>query len=339
MKHSTLFLTQRSERQQQSALAAAPAKLDITMRRDPSRAEILRLLPEMEFLISERAGVIDAEMIAAGKKLKLIQRLGSQTWDIDLAAARRAGIFVCYLPLATCQLVAEHIVLQMLATAKRVRELMQIVAEAGDWGVPPRRCTEDYYVGNWSHRANIRGLRKSMVGIVGFGEIGGELAQRLRSFDCTVLYNKRTRLPATAEAEFSITYATQNDLLEQSDFVCSLLPLSPETEQSVNTNFFAAMKPGAIFVHCGAGAVVDETALIDALRSGKLAGAALDTYTYEPMRPDDPLLELARDPMQNLMLTPSIAAGTLTMSGHPRAGDYANIVAMLEGKPLEYRLV
>ena len=292
----------------------------------------------MEFLISERAGVIDAEMIAAGKKLKLIQRLGSQTWDIDLDAARRASLPVCYLPLATCQLVAEHIVLQMLATAKRVRELMQVVADAGDWGVPPRRCTEDYYAGNWSHRENIRGLRKSTVGIVGFGEIGGELARRLRSFDCMILYNKRTRLPVNAEAELDITYATQNNLLARSDFVCSLLPLFPETEQSVNTNFFAAMKRGAIFVHCGAGAVVDEIALIDVLRSGKLAGAALDTYTYEPMRPDDPLLELARDPMQNLMLTPSIAAGTLTMSGHPRAGDYANIVAMLEGKPLEYRL-
>ncbi len=338
MKYSTLFLTQRSERQQQSALAAAPTHLDITMRRDPSRAEILSLLPEMEFLISERVGVIDAEMIAAGKKLKLIQRLGSQTWDIDLDSARRAGIPVCYLPLATCQLVAEHVVLQMLATAKRVRELMQVVADAGDWGVPPRRCTEDYYVGNWSHRENIRGLRQSTVGIIGFGEIGVELARRLRPFNCVVLYNKRARLPANAEAELNITYATQNDLLEQSDFVCSLLPLLPETEQLANANFFAAMKRGAIFVHCGAGAVVDEVALIDALRSGKLAGAALDTYTYEPMRPDDPLLDLARDPMQNLMLTPSIAAGTPTTTGHPRAGDYANIVALLEGKPLEYRL-
>jgi phosphoglycerate dehydrogenase-like enzyme len=339
MRHSTLFLTQRSERQQQNALAAAPATLDITMRRDPPRAEILRWLPQMEFLVSERAGVIDAEMIAAGKKLKLIQRLGSQAWDIDLEAARRAGIPVCYLPLATCQLVAEHLVLQMLATAKRVRELMQVVAEAGDWGVSPRRCTEDYYVGNWSRRENIRGLRQSTVGIIGFGEIGVELARRLRPFNCVVLYNKRMRLPANAETELGISYATKEDLLMRSDFVCSLLPLTPETEQSVNANSFATMKRGAIFVHCGAGAVVDETALIDALRSGELAGAALDTYTYEPMRPDDPLLELARDPMQNLILTPSIAAGTPITAGHPRAGDYANIVAMLEGKPLEYRLV
>lgn len=339
MNHPTLFTTQRGERHQQNALAAAPAQLDITMRRDPLRAEILRLLPEMEFFISERAGAIDAEIIAAGRNLKLIQRLGSQTWDIDLDAARRAGVPLCYLPVATCQMVAEHMTLQMLATAKRVRELMQVVVDADDWGVPPRRCTEDYFAYDWSHRENIRGLRQSTVGILGFGEIGVELARRLRAFDCAVLYNKRARLPAHAEAEFEITYATPDDLLGRSDFVCSLLPLFPETEQSVNAQFFATMKRGAIFVHCGAGAVVDETALIDALRSGHLAGAALDGYTYEPLRPDDPLLALARDPMQNLMLTPHIAAGTLTTTGHPRAGDYTNIVAMLEGKPLTYRLV
>ncbi|MEK9162410.1 MAG: NAD(P)-dependent oxidoreductase [Chloroflexota bacterium] len=334
-KHPTLFLTSRGERHQQEALAAAPRELDITLRRDPSRDEILRLVPQMEFLISERAGVIDAEIIAAGHKLKLIQRLGSQTWDIDLDAARRAEIAVCYLPVATCQLVAEHIVLQLLTTAKRARELMQVVVDAGNWGTP-QRCTEDYFAYNWSQRENISGLRQSTVGILGFGEIGAEVARRLRAFDCAVLYNKRARLPAYAEADLEITYATQADLLAQSDFVCSLLPLFPETEQTINENFFAAMKRGAIFAHCGAGAIVDETALLDALRSGHLAGAALDGYTYEPLPPDHPLLAVARDPMQNLMLTPHIAAGTLTVQR--RAGDYANIVAMLEGKPLKYQL-
>jgi len=338
VKHPTLFITHRSERQQQSVLAAAPPELAIVMRRDPSRAEILHLVPEMEFLISERSGEIDAEMIAAGRNLKLIQRLGAQTWDIDRLAARRAGVPVCRLPLPTCQLVAEHMILQMLGTAKRVRELMQIVAAAHDWGVSPRRCTEDYYVANWSKRENLVNLRHSTIGILGFGEIGAELAQRLHPFDCTVLYNKRTRLPAKAEAELALTYATRDDLLRQSDFVCSLLPLLPETEQMMNAAFFAAMKPGALFVHCGAGAVVDESALMDALRTGHIAGAALDTFTFEPMRPEDPLLEFARDPMRNLILTPSIAAGTFKTVGVPRAGDYANIVAVLEGKPLHERV-
>ena len=337
MKHPTLFITSRSERHQQNALAAAPANLEITMRRDPPRAEILQMLPQMEFLISERAGEIDAEMIAAGRNLKLIQRLGSQTWDIDLDAARRANIPVCYMPVATCQIVAEHMVMQMLVTAKHLRELMRVTEEAGDWG-EPRRCTEDYYAYNWSHREGIRGLRQSTVGILGFGEIGIELARRLSTFDCLVLYNKRKGLPAQMEADLKIKFATNADLLAQSDFICSLLPLLPETDQSINAKAFAMMKPGAFFVHCGGGAVIDENALIDALRSGHLAGAALDTYTYLPLRPDDPLLALARDPLQNLILTPHVAAGTPATASIRRAGDYANLTAILNGKPLEYQL-
>lgn len=335
--HSTLFLTSRGERHQQAALAAAPRELDITLRRDPTRAEILRLIPQMEFLISERLGVLDAEMIAAARNLKLIQRLGGQTWDIDLAAARRAGIAVCFLPVATCQLVAEHVVLQMLALVKHLGEVTQIALAAGDWGTP-QRCTEDYFADNWSRRKNIFGLRQSTVGILGFGEIGLELTQRLRAFDCTVLYTKRHRLPVSAEADLKITYATQNELLTQSDFICSLLPLFPETEQTLNAGFFAAMKRGAIFAHCGAGAVVDEGALLNALRSKHLAGAALDTYTYEPLRSDDPLLTVARDPLQNLILTPHIGSGTLASDNMHRTSDYMNIMALLTGKPLRYQL-
>ncbi|MBI5650904.1 MAG: hypothetical protein HZC40_10755 [Chloroflexi bacterium] len=335
--HPTLFLTSRGERHQQNARAAAPREIEITMRRDPARDEILRLLPAMEFLISERAGVIDAEMIAAGRNLKLIQRLGAQTWDIDLDAARRAHIPVCYMPVQTCAMVAEHLVMQMLMTAKRARALMHIVADAGEWGTP-QLCTEDYFAYNWSHRENIRGISNSTVGILGFGEIGAELARRLCAFDCTVIYNKRARLPAHAEAHLEIEWVTQDELARRSDFVCSLLPLFPETAQSLNAKFFAAMKPGSIFAHCGAGAVVDENALIAALRSGHLAGAALDTFTYEPMRADDPLLALARDPMRNLFLTPHIAAGTPIPGEIPRARDYANIVAVLRGDALKYRV-
>ncbi len=337
-KHLTLFLTQRGERHQQNALAAAPSELEIVMRRNPTRQEILQLIPEAEFLFSERAGVIDAELIAAGRRLKLIQRLGSQTWDINLDAARRAGIPVCYLPVRTCVRVAEHVVLQMLAVAKRARELMQIVADAGEWG-PPRRSDEDYFAYNWSRRENIRDVAGATVGILGFGEIGLELARRLRGFDCQVLYAKRTRLPPAAEAELGVRWATWDELVRESDFVSSLLPLFPETAQSIDAAFFAALKPGAQFVHCGAGGVVDEGALIAALRSSHLSGAALDTYAYEPMRPDDPLLALARDPMQNLVLTPHVGAGPGDAGSAGRIGDYRNVRAVLDGGPLQYRLV
>ena len=141
-KHRTLFITDRGAQQQAWALESAPPELDILVRRAPGRDELLALLPEVEFLISERSGTIDAEMIAVGRRLRLIQRLGTQTWDIDVAAARRAGIRVCYFPIQTCQRVAEHVILQMLGLLKRVRQLMTISQTGGNWALAPRRCDE-----------------------------------------------------------------------------------------------------------------------------------------------------------------------------------------------------
>lgn len=164
-KYKTLFLTGRGERHQQAALGAAPPELDVVMLRDASKKEIIALLSEMDFLISERTGVIDAEIIASGKNLKLIQRLGSQTWDIDTAAAKKAGIPVCFLPVKTCGFVAEHLILMMLGLAKRVRELVAITDRAGDWGMPPKRCNENYFAFNWSGRAKVDALNQSTVGI------------------------------------------------------------------------------------------------------------------------------------------------------------------------------
>lgn len=339
IKHPTLFITHRGERHQQAAREAAPPELEITMRRSPSKEEIIALLPGKEFLITERTGEIDAEIIAAGKDLRLIQRLGSQTYDIDLAAAQAAGIPVCYLPVRSCIMVAEHMLLQMLALAKRLREVMDLTLEANDFGQPPRRCDEDYFAYNWTGRENILGLWGATVGILGMGEIGTELARRLRGFGCTVLYNKRNPLPQAAERELNVQFAAVDDMLARSDYVCMLLPFFPETEQSLSRDFFAKMKPGSIFVSCGGSGVVDEDALAEALRSGHLYGAAVDTYTFEPIAADDPLLPLARDPHANVVLTPHTAAGTVAAAGAERYGDYTNLMRVLHGEPLVGRQV
>ena len=125
-KHPTLFITHRGERHQNDALQAAPKDLEVTMLRSPSKEEILVALPGKEFLITERTGVIDADIINAGKDLKLIQRLGVQTYDIDLKAAKKAGIPVCYLPVRSCIMVAEPMLMQILVLAKRLREVMDL---------------------------------------------------------------------------------------------------------------------------------------------------------------------------------------------------------------------
>jgi phosphoglycerate dehydrogenase-like enzyme len=340
MKYKTLFLTNRSELHQGVALEAAPPELDVVMRRGASKGEIIALIPEMDFLISERTGVIDSDIVAAaaGRKLKLIQRLGSQTWDIDLRAAKAANIPVCYLPVRTCVFVAEHLLLEMLGLAKRIRELVDITDNAGDWGLPPKRCNENYFAFNWSGRKKLDAIYQSTVGILGFGEIGTELARRLKGFGCKVLYSKRRPLPADVEAELELTHATREELARQSDFVACLLPNLPENNQTIGRDFFSLMKPGAYFAHCGAPGVVIEDHLIRALNDGHLGGGAIDCFTYEPLRPDDPLVPIARDPTRNLILTPHVAAGAVAVSREERIPDYANVLRVLNGEKLSHRL-
>lgn len=336
---SALFITHRGERHQQDALGAAPDYLDVTMLRSPTKEEIIATLPGKDFLITERSGEIDADIIAAGSNLRLIQRLGSQTYDIDLKAAKKSGIPVCYLPVRSCIMVAEHMVLQILALAKRLREVMDLTEKADDFGKPPQLCDEDYFAYNWTGRENLLGLWESTVGILGFGEIGTELARRLQGYGCHILYNKRNRLPEEAEQELHIEYATQEELLQKSDFLCMLLPYFPETALSLNAEFFSRMKPGSCFVSCGGSGVVDDQALANALASGHLYGAAVDTFVYEPIAKDSPFLPIAREPQTNLVLTPHTAAGSASASSKSRTGDYINIERSVAGKNLVGRLV
>jgi lactate dehydrogenase-like 2-hydroxyacid dehydrogenase len=311
------------------------------MVKSPSKEEILALLPGKEFLITERSGNIDREIIQAGKDLRLIQRLGSQTHDIDLNAAKQAGIPVCYLPIRTCIMAAEHMMMQMLGLSKRVIEMREVMLSADSFGKEPTRCTEDVFAYNWSKRENIRGLWESTVGILGMGEIGFELVRRLQNFGCRILYNKRNPLPDYTERELNIQYAKWDDLVSSSDFICVLLPLfMKETQQILNQEFFKKMKSGACFVSSGGSGVINEKALADAISSGRLYGAAVDNYTWEPIRKDCPLLEPARREGANVILTPHIASGTIPSTNKKLCcEDYQNLDRLINGQTLECRLV
>lgn len=337
----TLFLTHRGLFQQQRVLDSAPPELEITMFRDAVKEEVIRRLPDYEFLISEREDVIDAEMISAGRKLRLIQRLGSQTWDIDLQAARQSGIPVCYWPDMGTINVAEHCLMQTLDLMKKVRDLASTMNRA-DWEKPSTLCDEDTFSYNWTGRSGSDTLWGKTVGILGFGEIGRELAAMLKGFNGKILYHKRHPMSPQAEQELGITFSQPDNLVRQSHVVYCLLPFIQEMAQSMNAALFAKMMPGSYFVFCGGSGMVNEVDLIAALRCGHLAGAALDTFTYEPLQKDSALLSLHRelfDPNNmepaNLLLTPHVAAGT---RGGSRRSDYTNLISILTGQPLQYRV-
>jgi len=236
-------------------------------------------------------------------------------------------------------MVAELMVMQMIALARRLREAAHIAVEAKDWGQPPRQCDEDYFAYNWSDRKEQRSIYHSTVGIVGFGEIGHELARRLSAFDCTMLYNKRCRLTPGVEKDLNVRFTGMDELLGSSDFVCMLLPWFRETAKIVNAGFISRMKKGAFLVSCGGSGILDERAVADAITSRRLGGVATDTYVFEPISPDNPLLPLARDPdTYNVLLTPHIGAGDAAAQKDERVEDYTNLVNLVSGKELLHRL-
>ncbi|MFW5943061.1 MAG: NAD(P)-dependent oxidoreductase [Chloroflexota bacterium] len=335
--HNLVFTTERSQRHQESSIAAAPDFLNVTMLERPDKETLKAHLQDAEYLISERVGTIDQEIIQAAPHLKLILRLGSLTHDIDVEAAREAGVIVAYWPVVPVIRVAEHVVLQLLALSKKLRETEAIALEASSrWG-ESRRTDEDTFAYNWSAREDVDGLWQKTIGITGFGEIGTELARRLKNWGVTLLYNKRRRLPTQVEDELALTYANIDDLFAQSDYVANLLPYFPQTDLWLDKAFFDKMKPGACVVSSGSGSVIDEQDLADAIRSGRLGGAALDTFEWEPLRPENPLIPLAKKGY-NVLLTPHIAAGSLSASAKERARYYTNIVNHIEGKSIHNRI-
>jgi len=334
-----LFLTDRAEVHQKSALATAPPGTEVVILRRPARDILVSQLATADVLVSERQGVVDAGLIAAAPRLNLIQRLGSMVHDIDLEAARSRGLPVCRHPLPTCIAVAEHSLMLVLALLKRLPEVTRIALQAGDWP-PPRRSDENTFAFNWSRRENIACLQGKTVGILGFGEIGAELARRLRGFaPGAVRYHKRRRLAEAAERDLGVSYCDRARLLHDSEILVVLLPYSDETHHWITIKALEALPQGALLVHCGSGGIIDEEALVGALKSGHLSGAALDTYEWEPLQPNNPLLPLANNPGYNVILTPHTAAATRQLAKQENWDIWENVRRLLSAQPLLERVV
>jgi len=340
MSHKVVFVTDRGEWHQQSALNAAPKILDITMLRDPRPNQLLAAVKDAEFIITERSGEITGEMIRYAPRLKLIQRLGSLVYDIDLEAASQAGVSVCYYPVLGSIMVAEHLVMQILAVGKKLREDKAVTLSASlEWG-ESRRTNEDTFAYNWSGRLGVDQIWRRTIGILGFGEIGVELSRRMQGWGCDLLYHKRTRLPDKVEENLGIRFAAHDELIRSSDYLVNLLPYSQGTDLCLNRDIFDRMKPGAFLVSCGSGSTIDESGLAKAVVDGRLGGAALDTFEYEPIQEGNPLVLAAREG-HNIVLTPHTAAGAPSFQGEvpDRGEDYTNILKFLSGDELEFQIV
>jgi glyoxylate reductase len=235
---------------------------------------------------------------------------------IDLAAATARGIPVGHTPGVLVETTADLAFGLMLAAARRLAEADHFVREGG-W-TPDRAWDPELLLG--------RDLWGATLGVIGLGAIGRAVARRAQGFGMRVLGWTRSRraVPGVEGVEIDA-------LLGESDFVSLHLALAPETRNLIDARALARMRPGAVLVNAARGGLVDEAALLEALRSGRLAAAGLDVFAHEPLDPASPLL---RAP--NLVLTPHI--GSASIATRTRMADLAvdNLLAGLEGRALPH---
>lgn len=333
-----VWLTERSQRHQQAALEAAPREFHVRMLHQPSTAELQENLGKADFLVSERQGKIDESLLAWAPRLKLIVRLGALIDDIDINAVVSRGIKLARQPVMGSMIVAEHCMMVMLALLKKLNEA-QYRARTFASEQEPVRTDENTFRYNWAKITQVQGIYGKTISIVGMGDIGIELARRLRAFQpAGVYYFKRHPYSEAAEHELSIQHvATLGELLKMAEVLVVLLPYSHETEHLINAEALAKMPAGSLLIQAGSGSTIDEKALVKALQNGQLAGAALDTFEFEPLLADHPLRKLTEDPTAAIILTPHIAAATPPYAVR-RSQDYAEIMRFVQGEPLHYEI-
>ena len=252
---------------------------------------LMGLIDEADGLITRGSIRITREMMERSPRLKVVGVHGQGCDHVDLRAAGELGKVVCNTPDALTVTVAE---MTLGLTLAALRNLV-----AADKAVR---------AGQWNRKyGDLIGLELAgkTVGIVGLGRIGTAVAKRLRAFDANVVYWSRTRKPEV-ERELGVTWMELDELLKVSDVVSLHIPGTAETQRLIGERELSLMKQGVILVNMARGMVMDEGALIRALRSGKIRVAALDVFEKEPISPDNPLMK-----MDNVILTPHLGACNL----------------------------
>jgi phosphoglycerate dehydrogenase-like enzyme len=275
-------------------------------------------------IILFRRGAVSAEMIAAAKDLRLIQRLGGRSEGIDLAAARAAGVAVSCLPRRTLIYTAEHAILLMLALAKRLIP-SDAVVRSGDYDSDKVKPVDNISY-NWPGLTGIGGLYGKTVGIVGLGEVGTLVAERAHALGMKVVYFNRTRIAPDRERDLDVSFRSLDALLAEADFVSLHASNIGANDRLMGRSAFAAMKPTAFFINTSRGRLVDEDDLFEALTAGVIAGAGLDVHRMEPRPRGDRFAALT-----NVVLTPHLAGGSKLALVDEIGAIFDNLRAALNG--------
>jgi glyoxylate reductase len=277
------------------------------------KAILVEEVKKADALLCMLCDPIDEEVLLAGNKLKIVANMAVGYDNINLKFAEKRGIHVTNTPGVLTEATADLTFALMMATARRI-------VEASDY----------LHQGKWTSWSPLlmagQDVFGATLGIVGMGRIGEAVAKRASGFNMKVLYHNRTRKPEIEE-DIGVEYRNMDTLLQESDFVVALTPLTTETKLLFGQRQFELMKQSAVFINVARGAIVNEDALYHALTKNEIWAAGLDVFTIEPISTDHPLLQLS-----NLVALPHIGSSSIRTRTEMARLASSNIIAVLEDK-------
>ena len=298
----------------QVALDKLSSACDLKINRTSlTKEELKQKVSGSDAVISYLTDRIDQDIIDRGTKLKIIANYGAGFNNIDVTYASERGIWVTNTPNVLHETTADLTWAMILGAARRI--------------IPADRYTRESKFQGWGAQLFLGGdVYEKTLGIIGLGEIGRSVARRALGFNMRTLYHQRNRLPKEEEKKLNVEYATFEKILRESDFLTLHVPLTEETEYMIGNDEIALMKKTAYLIHTARGKVIDDYALVAALREDRLAGAALDVYEDEPE-----LTEGMRE-LDNLMILPHIGSASFETRDKMALLVADNILDALEGK-------
>ena len=285
--------------------------IDVEVKTNLSQEELVACIGEYDALIVRSGTQVTPEVIEAADRLKVIGRAGVGVDNVDVRAATRRGILVVNTPGANTVSAAEHAMTLILALSRNVAP--------ADMSLKGRKWERQKFMGVEVHN--------KILGIIGLGRIGTEVAKRSLAFGMQVMAADPYISPERA-ARLDIHLVTVSEIIEKADYISFHLPLTRETYHLLGEKEFAAMKDGVRIINCARGGICDEKALYDAIISGKVAGAALDVFEHEPPL-DSPLLDL-----DSVLTTPHLAASTEEAQINVAIEAANQVINALRGHPV-----
>lgn len=267
----------------------AATELELDVRKGITKEELMEIIGDFDAVIIRSATNLTADLIEAGTNLKAIGRAGIGVDNVDVEAATKKGIVVMNTPEANAITTAEHTITLMLSLARRIPEAHASL-KAGKW-----------------ERNKFKGIEiyGKTLGCIGLGNIGKLVAERAIGLKMNVIaYDPY--LTQEAADKIGVELVSLDELLQRADIITIHTPLTADTKDLINKDTFEKTKPGLIIINCARGGVINEKDITEAVKSGKIAGAAFDVYTSEPPAEDNPILTIE----ENIVLTPHLGAST-----------------------------